>query len=292
MRTPRGRARRPRVVAVTATLAVIGIAAGVSVAGARETFTFYSLENGTSPCFSRDASTPCASGQKPEVTVQTGDTVVWDFSGAVPTQQYHNAASDGSTPANAAWNARPRLNIQVGGTQQWSFGEAGRYEFVCAVHPSMVGTVIVEGTPVETPTPTATPTQTATPTATATPTFAATVPPTVTVTPDDHLTTPAPGKGARRDIEAPRLLRAKVKTASRGAKLSFWVSEAANIEVVARRGKSVVTSARLHVASGTRSVVLRSSSLRKRGSYSVEWVAVDAMANKGNVVKKTLKVKR
>ena len=52
-----------------------------------------------------------------------------------------------------------------------------------------------------------------------------------------------------------------------------------------------MTSATLHVAAGTRSVVVRSSSLRKKGTYTVQWRAVDAMANKGNVAKKTLKVK-
>ncbi len=53
-----------------------------------------------------------------------------------------------------------------------------------------------------------------------------------------------------------------------------------------------MTRATLHVAAGTRSVVVRSSSLRKKGTYAVEWRAIDAMANKSNVVKKTLKVKR
>ena len=53
-----------------------------------------------------------------------------------------------------------------------------------------------------------------------------------------------------------------------------------------------VTSATLHLAAGTRSVLVRSSSLRKRGTYTIEWRAVDAMANKGNVVRKSLKVKR
>ena len=110
--------------------------------------------------------------------------------------------------------------------------------------------------------------------------------------PDDHTTTPAPGKIAAKDTEAPRLLRAQVKPATGGAKLSFWVSEPANVEVTVRRGKSVVTRARVHVAAGTRSVVVRSSSLRKKGTYAVEWRAIDAMANKSNVVKKTLKVKR
>jgi hypothetical protein len=113
-------------------------------------------------------------------------------------------------------------------------------------------------------------------------------------TPDDHLFTPAPGKGAPKDTTAPRLLRAKVKSVSQGAKLSFWVSEPSTVQVLAyRKGvKKPVTSATLHVAAGSRSVVVRSTSLRKRGTYTLQWQAIDAMANKSNVAKKTLKVKR
>ena len=53
-----------------------------------------------------------------------------------------------------------------------------------------------------------------------------------------------------------------------------------------------MTAASVHVAAGKRSVPVRSSSLRKKGTYSLQWQAIDAMANKSKVVKKTLKVKR
>ena len=70
------------------------------------------------------------------MTIQTGDTVVWDFSGAVPSGQYHNAASKSSTPAERGLERAHRNEIQVGGEMSWTFGKEGVYEYVCALHPA------------------------------------------------------------------------------------------------------------------------------------------------------------
>jgi len=292
MRTEHSRLRRPGVLAATAVLAAAGIVAGVGVAGARENVTVYSVENGLSPCFSKDAAGPC--GDAPVVTIRTGEKVTWNFSGAVATNQYHNAAAKSSTPANAAWNARlPQNDIQVGGTQEFTFGAAGTYEFKCGLHASMTGTVIVEGEQVETPAPSETPTTTQTATATATATFAATMPPSATATPDDHLTTPAPGKGAPKDTEAPRLQDVSFKRVAAGAQLRFWLSEQSTLTaVITRKGaKLPVTSATRQVPAGTRALVLRTSGLRKRGSYTLALRFVDALGNKSTTTVETLKVK-
>jgi plastocyanin len=285
MRTDQRRLPRAGITAATAALIVTGVVGGTSIAGAKETKTIYSVFNGNvTPCFSLESKETCAPDEKPTLTIQTGDKVVWDMtSGGV-----HNAAPKSSNPADPVWDSRSKVTFPT--TDEYTFGKPGTYEFVCSAHaPYMTGTIIVEGAPVKTPEPTASPT------ATATPTFAATVPPGVTVTPDDHLTTPLPGKGrAAKDTTAPRLTGAKVKRVRAGAKLSFRVSEAATIQVEAfRKGsKRAVTSATLHVAAGKRSVTVRSSSLRQKGTYTLQWRAIDAMANKSPVVKKTLKVKR
>lgn len=293
MRTDISRVRRPGLLAATAALIAAGITAGVGVAGARENVTLYSVENGLSPCFAKNSTGPC--GDAPVVTVQTGDKVTWNFSGAVATNQYHNAASKSSAPANAAWDARPADDIRVGGTQEWTFGTAGTYEFKCSLHPTMVGTVIVEGGTVETPTatPTEEPEETEEPSVTATPTFAATVPPGATATPDDHLTTPAPGKGAPKDTEAPRLQNVTFKRVAAGAQLRFWLSEQSTLTaVITRKGaKLPVTSATRQVPLGTRALVLGTRGLARRGTYTVELRVVDAMGNKGATTTKTLKVK-
>jgi plastocyanin len=146
MRTDHSRLRRPGVAAATAALAVAGVVAGVSVAGARENVTIYAVENGATPCFSEKATGPC--GAAPVVTIQTGDKVTWNFGTGV-----HNAHSKSSNPANAAWNARTSPLVAAGPPQEWTFGEAGEYVFVCQAHLGMEGTIIVEGGTVETPTP-------------------------------------------------------------------------------------------------------------------------------------------
>jgi hypothetical protein len=224
--------------------------------------------------------------------MQTGDTLTWDFGSGVSIDMLHNAQRKaGATTADANWNAFTPA-VQVGGTRSFTFTRAGVYEFVCGVHPTMTGSVTVTGDPVQ---PTATPAtrklaQAPVPAAT----FQATVAPGATAAPDDHLNTPAPGKAAGSDTQAPLVTSPKINAVSQGARISFQVSEAATIHVKAFRkgGKRPVTAATLHVAAGKRSVVVRSSSLRRKGTYTLQWQAVDAMGNKTTVLKQTLKVKR
>lgn len=294
MRTEHSRLRRPGVAAATAAIAVAGVVAGVGVAGAgaRENITIYSVENGgANPCFSTVAKATCDPGEKPVVTIQTGDKVTWNFGTGV-----HNAASKSSTPANEAWNKRTSPLVAAGPPQEWTFGAEGQYVFLCQAHPGMEGTIIVEGEPVETPTaePTEVPTEDPTEEPSATPTFVATAPPGPTPTPDNHLTTPAPGKAARTDREAPRLQGVSFKRSARGAQLRFWLSEQSTLSaVVTRKGTSQpVTAATVQVPAGTRALVLRTEGLAKPGTYTLSLRPVDAMGNKGATATKTLKVKR
>jgi plastocyanin len=292
MRTDLSWLRRPGIAAAIAMLAAAGIVGGVSTAGARENTTLFSVE-GAVPCFSETKKTACATGESPSIAMETGETITWDFSSAVSIGMLHNAQRKaGAATADANWNKFTPM-VQVGGTQSFRFTRAGVYEFVCGVHSTMTGTVTVTGDPVEaTPTTTSVPTEEPTEEPTASPTFSATARPGATATPDSHLNTPAPGKAARTDTQAPQLTGVKAKAVSAGAKLSFSVSEPATLRIVARRGKRTVTSATLHVAAGKRSVTLHSSSLRKKGTYSLEVRAVDAMGNAASPVKTTLKVKR
>src|SRR5438128_2704641 len=102
MRIDQSRLRRPGIAAATAALLIAGVVGSVGVAGARENTTIYSVENGgTNPCFSTAKKTACTSGERPVVTIQTGDKVTWDMSTGT-----HNAASKSANPADAAWMAR------------------------------------------------------------------------------------------------------------------------------------------------------------------------------------------
>lgn len=90
--------------------------------------------------------------------------------------------------------------LETGGTHSREFAAAGRYDYVCGLHPSMTGTVIVaaagdggtggsaagEGTAAgPTPSPTASPTPDATARPTAAPTAEPTANPSPTSSPDD-----------------------------------------------------------------------------------------------------------
>jgi plastocyanin len=127
------------------------------------------------------------------ITINVGDTVTWTNMDTTA----HTATSDTAGVFNLSLPAS-------GGSGSFTFETAGTYTYHCAIHPSMLGTVIVTGV-ASSPTPTATATSTATPTATsttsgstatatATATMTATMTPTRTATPTATIapSTPTP----------------------------------------------------------------------------------------------------
>jgi plastocyanin len=279
--------RRRGWIAATSALAVTAGIAVVSAAGAaQETKISIFDPIGGETCFTMSPGT--CSGPI-DVKIHTGDTVRWDFDGAKQPHNVRSALTDASTPKDSAWDDDFKRDYHFPpgqGSETYTFGKAGVYRFVCEVHANvMYGTITVEGEEVETPTPSAT--------ATATPTLAPTTSPTPAPTrsADDHLSTPAPGHGAK-DTTAPSLQRASAKKVSGGARLRFWVSEPATITVKAvRKGsKKATVSTVVQAPQGTRSFVLRSKRF-KRGTYAVTLAPVDAMGNKGTAATATLKVK-
>ena len=289
MRTDQSRLRRPGIAAAAAALLVAGVVGGVGVAGATRTtrsFPSRTAASRASPTRARRRATPASAGN---VTIQTGETVTWDCrSGARP--QRRRRSHD--TPPTPTWDGPRRSTFAGRRTSSTRSARPASTTSCCRAHADDEGHDHRRGRAGrDARPPTRRRPRRATPTAT--PTFAATRRrPRATAAPDDHLTTPAPGKGAAKDTEAPRLLRAQVKPRAGRREAAASGSPSPR-----RRGHGAARQVRrderaLHVAAGTRSVVVRSSSLRKKGTYTVQWRAVDAMANKGNVVKKTLKVKR
>ena len=65
-------------------------------------------------------------------TVAVGGTVTWSWIGVAP----HNVTANG-TPTFAG------SGTQTGGTFQSVFGVAGAYAYLCSIHPSMQGTIVV-----------------------------------------------------------------------------------------------------------------------------------------------------
>ena len=66
------------------------------------------------------------------VTVDVGDSVTWTNSDA----QTHTATS------GSAWNTG---DIGNGESKSITMDRAGRFEYICAIHPTMTGTVVVRG---------------------------------------------------------------------------------------------------------------------------------------------------
>jgi plastocyanin len=62
------------------------------------------------------------------INVAPGDTVTWDFKGAVD----HNVTGDGFKSGN-----------KKSGSYEHQFNSAGDYPYVCTIHQGMDGTVVV-----------------------------------------------------------------------------------------------------------------------------------------------------
>jgi plastocyanin len=69
------------------------------------------------------------------LTIKAGSTVSWVNQGSAP----HTVNSDKSSPVQFA-----SKELQSGGSYSFTFSKPGTYPFHCSIHPSMVGTIIVE----------------------------------------------------------------------------------------------------------------------------------------------------
>lgn len=120
------------------------------------------------------------------VTVNAGDSVTW-----------RNTGGEGHTATSNNPGFDPGL-LNPGASKTIVFGTAGTFDYHCAIHPSMHGTVTVVAAVVTTPPPTPPPTVAPTPPPTIAPTAPPTPAPTVapTVAPTSAPTTTAPASSA------------------------------------------------------------------------------------------------
>lgn len=223
---------------------------------------------------------------KKAVSVETGDTVTWSWQNAsLP----HNARGEAGPDTDPEW-LKQDSGIGSSGELVYTFVKPGEYRFICDVHPqTMTGTVTVTGEPIEaTPTPirTPTPTRTPTPVPTTRPGGTATPAPAPGMADRD---TPAPRGAVRADTVAPAITGLKAKARTRGAKVSFKLSESAAVTLRVKRAKRTVKTVRGSYRAGSGSVTLRRMA---RGTYRVEIEARDARGNRAAVQRKTVKVTR
>ena len=69
------------------------------------------------------------------LTIKTGTTVTWTNQDGAP----HQISSDPGAPV--AFNSESLAN---GASYQFTFTQAGTYDYHCTIHPAMKGTIIVQ----------------------------------------------------------------------------------------------------------------------------------------------------
>lgn len=107
---------------------VVGASLAFALAGCSSDGGETSTEGGTATAGTTTVSVEDNLFDPETVEVSTGDTVVWEWSGAEP----HNVSADDF-----------ESDIQSEGTFEHTFEEAGTHTYVCTVHPGMEGTVEV-----------------------------------------------------------------------------------------------------------------------------------------------------
>ena len=253
--------------------AAVGIAGAASGASSAADATIYVSEtNGN--CFTTSSTKPDCATTNGDVSIETGDTVTWNFAGS---NASHNAAGGNDVPADPAWTtyAGPFTSTDSYGRE---FTKPGAYRYVCQAHAGMEGTITVTGDPIETETPTST----ATATATATP----------STQPSDPGTNTPPPTGGAADAVKPTLRTIGASAKGRAVKVSFRLSENATVTIRVKRGSRTVKTVTKQLAAGERAVSVRSAKLRKGRRYKIEVRARDASGNVSTLASKTVRIRR
>ena len=188
---------------------------------------------------------------KPELRIAPGDSVVWSFDG---TKELHNVRSDSANWPTPLFSP---LGAPAPRTAPYQFTTPGTYLFVCDVHDAMRGSVIVGDAPPPPPPP-----------------------PGEQPFPND---TPEPTTFETKvafDTTRPTLRSVRVRRTGRGAKVSFRVSERADVTVRLKRGRKVVKTR--HVAVSGRARVTVGGKRVRAGRYRVELTARDVAGNRSS----------
>ena len=256
-------------VAGTAAVAVAGAASGASTAA--DTTLYVSETNGN--CFTTSSAKPDCSGTNGDISVETGDTVTWNFAGS---GAVHNAAGGNDVPADPEWEtySGPFTSTDSYGRE---FTQPGTYRYLCQAHAGMEGTITVTGDPIETQTPAPSVTTTATPTPSTQPSAPGT-------------NTPPP-TGGTADAIKPTLRSIGAIARGRAVTVSFRLSENATVTIRVRRNRKLVKSVTKQIAAGKRSVSVRSSKKLRTGRYKIEVRARDASGNVSTLASKSFRIK-
>jgi len=184
------------------------------------------------------------------VEIDPGDTVVWTFAGTI---QAHNVWSGTSTN----WSYASEIG-QPAPIGTFTFPTTGTYHFVCRVHSSMQGDVVVGDAPAPPPLPLS-----------EQPLANDGAPVTVLET-------------GGLDTTRPTLSGLRLRRTGAGARLRFRVSERARVTVRFKRDGKIVKTVKLNAAGSFRGT-LRAAKRLRAGRYRVELRAEDLAGNRSAV---------
>jgi plastocyanin len=127
---------------------LLAVAAGALLLGARSTAAQETVTIAVGDIWFCDASYQAGVC---EITIDAGDTVVWDFSGAILPHTTTACGETCDTPTGSPlWDSGI---ISDGGTFAYTFSQAGIYPYFCKIHPFQRGRIDVhEGARPATPT--------------------------------------------------------------------------------------------------------------------------------------------
>ena len=132
--------RRGRLAAAVS-LAAVAVVAVVGVAGAaqeRAPATVYIADSASGQCFTTVPGKPaCAPGDRGDVTIETGETVTWNFAGP---PSAHNAKATNSVAADPTWATYATPYVTTGsGVYSRQFDAPGSYDLSASRTPPWSG---------------------------------------------------------------------------------------------------------------------------------------------------------
>lgn len=190
---------------------------------------------------------------RPQVQIHLGEHVTWYWAG--PDLQ-HSVTGNGDNDAGD--DSDPGRNVpehQVGDTFRITFSQPGTYQFHCKLHPTVAGTVIVDGLP------------------------------------GDPSSEPEPDPVLRPDRTPPSLRDLRAVQRGRTLLVRYTLDKASSVLAELRRGGRLVRS---QVLSGHVGYDAGRLDLRRlpAGRYTLRMRPTDALGNAGPVVRRALRLSR
>jgi plastocyanin len=191
---------------------------------------------------------------KPEVSIELGDTVKWTFDAGLP----HDV-----TPTSANW-APWHTATKPAPPVEFKFDAVGTYTYVCSVHSTTMRGTVTVGNPPPPPPP----------------------PLSEQPFPSDSSLAGIELETGGLDVEQPRLRSVAAKRSGKRVRVSFRVNEQSVVTVRLKRGRKVVKTKKASTASRGSVTVAG----LKPGRYAVQVRATDPAGNVSSLRRASFRV--